>query len=1455
MSSRPSGRGRWSAAVVLWAFLAAAALQGQVRNRSLVAWGDGFLGLNRPPDLPPGVTANDVDSVVAGDLVSGIVLRDAILLGGTNYAGSRLLLRGPALLTGRPDGVVQYGPGSEDHADRTSWNVALRDAAGRMVSDRVDFGNLFGALIRRPTNAPSPIPSGRFRDQFPGDLAFFGDRISAGLPATDADPFGGYVAVSVSSTHVLALRADGTVSAFGGDNLFGERLVPSGVTGAVAVVAGEFFSAALLANGQVVAWGSDASGVVSVPLNATNVVSLRAGASHLVALRGDGSVVAWGNAADGRTSVPAGLSRVVKIAAGRGHTLALKDDGTVTAWGHNGSGQTSIPAGLVNVVDIAAGSQHNLVLVSRERPVLEAVLIRETSAAGVRDFDPAAHFTDRGRTLTFRVGLQNGAPPVQYRWRRNGVLVPGATNAQVSLTVGPSESGWFRMDAEAINAFGGDLRSVLVRIADSPAEVSIDAASFRAMPAPLAVPLGESSSGTALAVADPALSLAFVVRAEGDPQPTVTVYDSRTGDPVSAIDTPVTNATASVLGQSVVVTLRQLAVANSGNYLVVVGNALGKAVTNLVSVGIFPEITTPAVSSAVSPNPTVPSLLGPVAAGSTNVVFSVISAHGPSVTYQWLKDGSEIAKATNGTMALTNFSFVQIGSYSVRVSNPLTGSSLPADRSRGTAVSGGFTPVLAATVALSRTNILAPSGTAASLEIQLAGSLAGRVQLQRWDDVLGSWRDASATFPVTVPPLPAVWAPGGFFDLDLTGGGGRASFSVGTSALQPSMTGIYRVRAVQLTVPGGVELAGTEQIVAFPVTLISAADLGVPASPPAPVEGGGSWVPGSVPGVDLTIAAIAYSTVDLSAYLTVSGFPAPVFRWERQVSPASGAVPARYQVLVQATNSPRWLVGAVPTNAGIYRLVATNAIGGTTGVSRTIALRVDRVLRMPTQTLVSPGSAVELPLFLVGFGDESAVSFTLACDSPYLVTDESILTLTLDPALNATTTLSVRRLGSLVAPPANGGVGGNRFRLQVLLAQKDPTQGLPRGTNRIARLSFQAQTAESIGIIRNLGTSGVPVVPPLWVPVRVVPDAELQVTNRDLAFRVAYTNATQAPVAAEGGALAILADSVEGDVNGSGSVDVLDITSIAAQLAAGTVDTNLVTRRRIDCAPRSESGDWSINLADLVQVARYVAQLDPLQPAADPASGGPNYLLNRSRGSAVAKSLPWNRTAEPVRSLAYGWSDLVAGEEAWVPVILEGVGNENAFSFNLQFDPAALEFVGLRTPGNASFLENRRNAAEGRVGAVLWRPAGEAAPAGTSVRLEAGFRVKAKAGTTELRFGTVPLDSLIATVEARPVTEVRFSARQLSIAQRRRVLGGRVVGQTVSGSQWRLELEAVDSSGKVVSARDRRLRVRTSDSLGGSEASWRDSGLQPEITPTGNVRVPLSLDPTRASGFFQLVEE
>ena len=1454
--------------LALW-FFSASNMHAQTRNRSLVAWGETLLGLNRSPDLPAGVSASDVEEVSAGEVVTAVTLRSGI----AGYTGSRLILRGPALLTGSSDGTISYGSGTVDYTDKTLWNTALQGSSGVMSLDRVGFGHLFGALIRKPTGSPVAIASGRFKDQFPGDLAFFGDRVSAGLPATDTDTAGKFVSVVSSSTHVLALRADGTVKAFGGDNLFGELLIPSGVVGAIEVAVGEFFSAALLSNGQVIVWGSDAFGVVVVPTVATNVISLRAGASHLVALRADGTVVAWGNSADGRTSVPAGLSRVTKIAAGRAHSLALRDDGTVVAWGYNGAGQTSVPSGLVNVVDIAAGGQHNLVLVSREKPQLDVLSVSETSSQGVRDFNPASDYTDRGRTLMVRATLVNAAPPIQFRWRRNGAVISGATNAQLTLTVAAADVGSIRIDAEAINAFGSDMESASIKLAEMPSEVAADAASYVLSPLTIAV-LGRTSSGVYLSVENSSQLLAFNVTAKGEPTPRVNVYDAKTGQSV-AVETLMNSATATVSQTITVPTTRSLVASSSGSYWVVVDNSLGKTVTNVVTVGIHQNLSAnpPTVSTSYSPNAAVSSVIGPVPAGATNLTLSVVSSHGLGVAYQWLKDGVEILRATNSVLALTNFSFPQMGAYTVRLTNPLSDSSFSADRAKGSVESLVFNPVLPISVNLSRNLISGLTGTQGNLEIQLTGSRFGKVQLEKLNEATGVWSDASSTFPVIVPGLPAAWS-GGAYELAVSANGGNASFTVGTSSLQPSMSGSYRIQAVQLATSGGTELASTTVTAAFQVAVSTAAGLSLPTTAPVPIAAGGTWISGAVlGGVDMTVAAGAYSTADLSSYLTVSGFPAPVFRWERQTEAAVGSVPAKYQTIVAATNTSRLLLSAVPTNAGIYRVTATNSVGGVTGISKTIAFRVDRVLRIPDETLVAVGGltselktnavsglpfiAEGLPISLLGFGDESVLSFTLKVSSPYLLENNSGVTVDLDPSFATTCNITSTRLGTVTPAPANGGVGGNQIKLQVFISRKDPAQtSFPRGTNVIARLYLRAQTQASIETIRTLGSSGVPQAPALRVPIQILKDSELLTADKDLSFRVAFTNATIAPSTFEGGDVVVLADSVEGDVNNSGSADVVDITSIASVLAASTfTDSNLVTRRRMDCAPRESYGDWAINLADLVQVARYAAKLDATQAAQDPLVGGPSYTLNRSQRPAAAKSLPRTGATEPVRSINFGWSDLVTGQEAWVPVVLNGVGNENAFAFNVEFDPKALEFIGLRAPNGTSSMENRTAAAAGRIGAVVWKQAGQSAPAGSSVIMEVGFRVRAQGGSTELRFGSLPLDALIATVDAKPVQRIQYAASQLSIGQRRRVLGGRVVGQTLAGSQWRLELQAIDSAGAVVSARDRRLRVRTSDRLEAPPTQWQDSGVVPELTPLGNVRIPLNLDPTRASGFFHLVEE
>ena len=98
----------------------------------------------------------------------------------------------------------------------------------------------------------------------------------------------------------------------------------------------------LTQGGTVVAWGKNDDGQTTVPAGLSGVVAIAAGDQHTVALKQDGTVVAWGSDSFGITTVPWFLSRVVALAAGGLHTVALKQDGTVVAWGYNFSGQTSV---------------------------------------------------------------------------------------------------------------------------------------------------------------------------------------------------------------------------------------------------------------------------------------------------------------------------------------------------------------------------------------------------------------------------------------------------------------------------------------------------------------------------------------------------------------------------------------------------------------------------------------------------------------------------------------------------------------------------------------------------------------------------------------------------------------------------------------------------------------------------------------------------------------------------------------------------------------------------------------------------------------------------------------------------------------------------------------------------------------------------------------------------------
>lgn len=151
-------------------------------------------------------------------------------------------------------------------------------------------------------------------------------------------------------TLAVATKANGTVEIY--DYQTDAYKIASGATGKTNIVkaeVGESHCLALKADGTVIAWGDNTMGALNVPAGLTNVVDITATASGSIALKSDGSLVYWGS-----TGLTGTITGVRQIANGSLFTAILKTNGTVVAYGDNYYGQTNVPVGLTNVVKIAA---------------------------------------------------------------------------------------------------------------------------------------------------------------------------------------------------------------------------------------------------------------------------------------------------------------------------------------------------------------------------------------------------------------------------------------------------------------------------------------------------------------------------------------------------------------------------------------------------------------------------------------------------------------------------------------------------------------------------------------------------------------------------------------------------------------------------------------------------------------------------------------------------------------------------------------------------------------------------------------------------------------------------------------------------------------------------------------------------------------------------------------------
>ncbi|NBV22921.1 MAG: hypothetical protein EBS05_13515 [Proteobacteria bacterium] len=516
-----------------------------------------------------------------------------------------------AAISGAIGNILSLGPARTNQAG--NYTVVVSNSAGSVTS----------SLPAVLTVTPPPTTS---RVLAWGKNTFGQATVPAGLSNVTA--------IAAGDLHTAALKSDGTVVAWG-YNVGRQTNVPPGLSGVTAIAAGNSHTVALKSDGTVVQWGSYPSGGSSVPAGLSNVTAIAAGGQHTVALKSDGTVVAWGNNSNGELRVPAGLSGVTAIAAGHYNTVALKSDGTVVAWGDDSYGQTTVPVvAQSGVTAIAAGAYHTVASKSDGTVVAwgRNDFAQTTGTPTTNSPTIASPVTLNGQVLSGVTALGVGDLHT-VALQSDGAVAAWGYNVQGQTTGTPSTNSPFSAIASPVTLNGQVLSGVTaIAVGGSHTVALVDASAPQITAQPVSQSILANQSAT------------FTVAATGAGP--ITYQWSFNGTNLASA----TNASYTVAVASG---------ASAGIYQVRVTGAYGYTDSVLATL----TVDTSGVP-AINTQPQGQSVLA-----GTVVTLTVSAVGAPPLSYQWRKNGTNLAGQTYSFLPLGGATINTAGSYSVVVTN------------------------------------------------------------------------------------------------------------------------------------------------------------------------------------------------------------------------------------------------------------------------------------------------------------------------------------------------------------------------------------------------------------------------------------------------------------------------------------------------------------------------------------------------------------------------------------------------------------------------------------------------------------------------------------------------------------------------------------------------------------------------------------------------------------------